>query len=161
AIPQNLIEFVPVALASGIRQIDAPVDDFFAIAACGARREPAGAAYDDALAFKKLFAFGADAVSAGNEHRVRMGRRLVQDVGHCGSARFLSGDWHPVGGDADDVRALERLQPKSLGKPAIVADSDADAADRRPEHWKAEITRFEEQILGGPKMHFSEVADVA
>src|SRR5262245_59126929 len=63
---------------------------------------------------------------------VRMGRSLVQGLGHCGPPRFLAGDRHPVGGDADDVRALERLQPKSLGKPTIVTDSDAEAADRRP-----------------------------
>src|SRR6516225_1038706 len=75
--------------------------------------------------------------------------------------RMLAMDRHPICGHADDVRALERLQPKSLGKPAIIADSDADAADRRLEHWKAEITRLEEQILGGPKMHFAEGADVA
>src|SRR5262245_270512 len=155
AIPQNLIEFVPVALASRVRQIDAPVDDFFAVAARGARYEPAGTADDDALAFETLVAFRANSVGAGNENGVRMGRSLVEGVGHCGPARFLAGDRHPVGGDADDVRALERLQPKSLGKPTIVTDSDAEAADRRPKDWKAEITWFEEQILGGPKMHFA------
>src|SRR5262245_59126928 len=67
AIPQNLIEFVPVALASRVRQIDAPVDDFFAVAARGARYEPAGTADDDALAFETLVAFRANSVGAGNE----------------------------------------------------------------------------------------------
>ena len=77
-----------------------------------------------------------------------MRRRLVEDVRHRRAAGFLAGDRHPVGGHAHDVGALQRLQPKCFGKPAVVADGDADAADRRLEHREAEVTRLEEQVFG-------------
>src|SRR5439155_851228 len=69
-------------------------------------------------------------------------------------------DRHPVGGDADDVSALERAEPVALGEPPVVADESGDPAERRPEHRESHIAGLEEEVLLVPEVHLAERPDV-
>jgi len=126
----------------------------------GAPDRPARVAHDEALAEERLAALDADAIGGGHEHRVGVRAGHAQDVGHGLAVVGLVGHRYPVGGDADDVRALERAEAVALGEPAVVADERPDSADRRPPHREAEIARLEEQRLLVPEVHLAKRADV-
>ena len=113
------------------------------VPAGGPGNRPSGVTDDEALSFKRLAPLDPDAIGAGDEHRVAVRRRHREDIGHRLAAFRLPGNRHPIGRHADDVGALQCAEPIRFGKPAVVANRYADAADRRLKHRKAEIAGFE------------------
>src|SRR6266508_6942791 len=121
-VPQHLVEGIPVSLAPGLTEIDLGKNDFLRVPAGGPGNRPPGVTDDEALSLKGLASLGPDAIGARDEHRVAVRRPHREYVGHRLAAFLLSGNRHPVGGDTDDVGALQGAKPERLGKPAIVAN---------------------------------------
>src|SRR5439155_3783804 len=151
---------VPIALATCVGQVPLGVDDLLAIGTGRTADGPARIAHDDALTDERLTALHADPVGGGDEDRVRVGGRHAENIRHRLALLLLARDRHPVGGDADDVRALERAEPIALGEPPVVADEGGDPAERRPEHREPHVAGLEEEVLLVPEVHLAERPDV-
>src|SRR6266478_4772222 len=154
------VESVPVAGPPRFAERNIRGQNLLLVAACRTGHRPARMADDQALAFEGLTALGTDAVGAGDVDRIGMRGGHRENIGHRFAPLGLAGNRHPVGRHADDVGALERGKPIGLGKPAVVADRHADAADRGMKYRKAEVAGFEVQILFVPEMDLAECPDV-
>jgi hypothetical protein len=79
------------------------------------------------------------------------------------ASRFFAcpGMGNPVGGDADDIGALQGAEPIALGEPAVVADEGPDTTYWRLEDGEAEVARLEEQVLLVPEVVLPELSDEA
>ena len=115
SVTQDLVKFVPIALASGVRQIDTPVDDLFAVTACGpGNGQPVQ--FTMTLCPSKGWSRSVPTRSAqAMKREFECAAAWCKMLAIAGGPRFLAGDRHPVGRDADHVGALQRLQPKVSG----------------------------------------------
>ncbi|MNV61503.1 hypothetical protein D3C71_1540130 [compost metagenome] len=84
-----------------------------------------------------------------------------QRMGHHRPVGRLPRHRHPVGGHRHDVRAAHRQHPVDLGKPAVIADGDAQAAQFGMEHRQAQVPGFEIQVFVTPQMQLAVGTDVA
>ena len=81
-IAQHLVECVPVALAPGFAEIDLGEEDFFRVPAGRPGDGPSGVTDDQALPLKGLASLDADAIGAGDEHRIAVRGAHRENVGH-------------------------------------------------------------------------------